>query len=92
MAPNCKIINFTPDSCNWVRDLLLEGEEVEGDRVWNIATKYYTAKVVIDQVDYKEILEDRQDNKNITDFESTEAVVFHCDTSKVCLGKLQRFS
>ena len=95
MAPNCKIINFTADSSDWVRELLLEGEErqrEDGDRVWNITTKYYKAKVIIHQVDCREILDDTQENKQMTDFEDTEAVVFHCDTSKVCLGKLQRIS
>ena len=90
MAPNCKIINFTSESSNWVRELLLEGEnEGEADNVWNISTKYYKARVIIDLVDYKEILEDVQ-GSNTIDFEATEAVVFHCDTSESCLGKFQR--
>ena len=82
--PNCKIINFTPESCEWVRELLLEGSE--GGNIWQISTKYYKARVVIDLLDHKEISgEETQDGQ--AGFEDTEAVIFHCDTSLVCLGK-----
>ena len=82
--PNCKIINFTPESCEWVKELLLEGSgDREGGNIWKISTKYYTADVAIDLLDHKEITEDSQ----ATGFEDTEAVIFHCDTSRVCLGK-----
>ena len=82
--PNCKIINFTPESCDWVKELLLEGSEEEN--IWNISTKYYKARVAIDLLDHTEITEDTQDCQ--ASFQDTEAVIFHCDTSLVCLGKL----
>ena len=80
--PNCKIINFTPESCEWVKELLLEGS-ADGGNIWKISTKYYNADVAIDLLDHKEITEDSK----ATGFEDTEAVIFHCDTSRVCLGK-----
>ena len=63
-----------------------EAEE-DSANIWKISTKYYKASVEVDLMDYKEISEDSQ-----ASFEETEAVVFHCNTSKVCLGKLQHFS
>ena len=63
--------------------MLLEGSE--GGSIWNISTKYYKANVAIDLLDHKEITEEGNG------FEDTEAVIFHCDTSVVCLGKLTTF-
>ena len=84
--PNCKIINFTPESCEWVKELLLEGSE--GGNIWNISTKYYKARVAIDLLEHTEISPDTQQGE--ADFQDTEAVIFHCDTSLVCLGKLKK--
>ena len=66
-----------------MKELLLEGSE--GGNIWNISTKYYKAKVAIDLLDHKEITEDSQGSQ--ADFHDTEAVIFHCNTSLVCLGK-----
>ena len=97
MLPTCLIVNFTESQPVWLLELIVGQKEVtEGDKkclVWPIATKYYTAKVLVKVVDYGEFLVSKDSSENI------EAVVFVCgdsiDTLKIVdkvWGKLEESS
>jgi len=87
MAPNCQIINFTSDSSDWIRELLLgSADKTESPEVWRIETKYYKADVQLQFVDCDDLL-----SLNIReDFEDTEAVIFNCVNSKFCLEQSEK--
>ena len=87
MPPNCKIVNLTSDSSDWIGHLLLENNQklVGRSCLWNIVTKYYKASVQLDFVDCDEVLEAASGESN--NFTETEAVIFNCSNTKFCLGK-----
>ena len=89
MPPNCKIVNFTSDSSDWIAHLLLENNQKPVGRScnWNIVTKYYKASVQLDFVDCDEVLEAASGESNNFSFTETEAVIFNCSNTKFCLGK-----
>ena len=92
MSPNCKIVNFTSDSSDWIGHLLLEDEQKPVGRScsWNIVTKYYKACIQLDFLDCDEVLEasaDYDKDNKLCNFTDTEAVIFNCTNTKFCLGQ-----
>ena len=85
MSPNCKIVNFTSESSDWVAHLILENQHQPVNRIcdWNIVTKYYTATVQLHFLDADQVLEDG--DTELCNFDDTEAVIFICTKSKTCL-------
>jgi len=85
MSPNCKIVNFTSESTDWVAHLILGNQHQPVNRIcdWNIVTKYYTATVQLHFLDADQVLEDGE--TALCNFDDTEAVIFICTNSKTCL-------
>ena len=86
MLPKCKIIDFTSSGCDWLLSLILgetpKSSETDGYK-WNIVTKYYRAAVQIETHTSEKVLTDILDTG---EWEDTEAVIFNCVNTKLCLG------
>jgi len=93
MLPKCKIIDFTSSSngCDWLLSLILGDtpqklSDSDGYK-WNIVTKYYRATVQIDTHSSEKVLSDILDT---LDWEDSEAVIFNCVNTKLCLGQSEK--
>ena len=88
MAPECKIINFTENSLDWLGEMILGEENFSKNKSeeykWDIVTKYYKAEVMLKMIKLEEFW------KNTELFDDTEAVVFICDTLKETLDKADK--
>ena len=85
MSPCCKIINFTSDPQDWIGQIILIENQQPVNRTceWNIVTKYYKATVQLHFLDAEDVLED----EDSVQFDDTEAVIFSCTNSMLCLEK-----
>lgn len=90
MLPKCKIIDFTSSGCDWLLSLILgetpKSSETDGYK-WNIVTKYYRAAVQIETHTSEKVLTDILDTG---EWEDTEAVIFNCVNTKLCLGQSEK--
>jgi len=90
MLPKCKIIDFTSSGCDWLLSLILgetpKPSETDGYK-WNIVTKYYRATVQIETHASEKVLTDILD---VGEWEDTEAVIFNCVNTKLCLGQSEK--
>jgi hypothetical protein len=97
MLPGCCIVNLSSQPADWIPSRILAQqdnpsqsehaakchEEQHGLKrhTWQITTKYFRADIFLHVMDSKTLLENSETLQLIID--STEAVVFYCDSTKV---------
>ena len=88
MLPTCLIVNYTDTQPDWVVEVIVGKEVSEEEKkslIWPIATRYYTAKVQVKVLTYKECLDIKK-----KDLENIEAVVCVCSDSKDTLQEVDK--
>jgi len=83
MTPTCAIVNFSSSPIDWMVSLILGRDpkacEIGSNLIWDIVTKYYTAKVQLLRATKEAIL---KKDLNGCDLSNCEAVIFYLDTSE----------
>lgn len=90
--PVCCILNLSSGSAGWIPASILGQEaaaihqdnstDTAGCHGWRVATKYFHADILLQTVNVAALLEEEDSEELQPVIQSTEAVVFYCDSSR----------